>query len=212
MATVKVIAAAIMAIAVVAAAPARAVTQHFNMPDTVNALDPSAEGFLAGATVFPSFRFGDVSGFLPAPFAGDAGIAVDGSSPNGLYIAGASSSLGILTYGQFEADAGNPALVTPNSLADDNFNPPWIITFTSGPDASLDGIGQYIYVFFSSNGLPVGTYFGTAFVDAAGTLEYIDYSANAIPEPATWALVLIGIGGAGLFARRRRAKGVSAPG
>jgi len=47
-------------------------------------------------------------------------------------------------------------------------------------------------------------------VDAAAPITSIGPSAGAVPEPASWALMILGFGGIGAGLRRRRAVGARA--
>jgi hypothetical protein len=66
------------------------------------------------------------------------------------------------------------------------------------------GVDQYVSLTFQEAG--VG-YAGSAHVDGAGYLQSIEYEVTAVPEPASWALMIGGFGlaGAALRSRRRQA-------
>ena len=114
-------------------------------------------------------------------------------------------------------------LTIPGEIDDPNI-PNLVFTYTgapfnasSGPFAPVDFSGlsaRSIYggqgadtfaaitVKNNPNGRPGGT--GTPIYDAG----YI--TVPAVPEPATWAMMITGFGGAGLLLRRRRSIGVAA--
>jgi hypothetical protein len=68
-------------------------------------------------------------------------------------------------------------------------------------DPSEDGVPAYYQLAFVDG---TQQYVGYAFVDAADTLETITY--EAVPEPAAWALLIAGMGLAGAAVRTRRRK------
>jgi hypothetical protein len=68
-----------------------------------------------------------------------------------------------------------------------------------------------IAVNFWSNGDLGGLSYGAGFTDGVDVLDYVgDISVSAVPEPATWAMMTLGVGLAGGSLRRRRQTTVKA--
>jgi hypothetical protein len=70
------------------------------------------------------------------------------------------------------------------------------------------GTGDTFYAFLASNGESItNVYFSAGNPPTAFSLikqVRIDLAAGAVPEPATWAMMLLGFGGIGVAMRRRR--------
>jgi len=63
-----------------------------------------------------------------------------------------------------------------------------------------------VAVNFWSNGDLGGLTYGAGFTDGVDVLDYVGgISASAVPEPATWSMMILGVGFAGGALRRRRA-------
>jgi hypothetical protein len=63
-----------------------------------------------------------------------------------------------------------------------------------------------VAVNFWSNGDLGGLTYGAGFTDGVDVLDYVGgISASAVPEPATWGMMILGVGMAGAALRRRRA-------
>lgn len=72
-------------------------------------------------------------------------------------------------------------------------------------NGKYSALGDYLHMEFAANGVE---YLGYAAFDSSG-LESITY-APAVPEPASWALLLAGVGLTGAAMRRRRRGAVGA--
>jgi len=105
------------------------------------------------------------------------------------------------TFTAFEVDLKDP---TGN-------NPTWTVTFKTDSGASQvfnNFNGGFISAYVDPNG-PAMTITSVEFTTSAsiagtGQTRFGGIQAVGVPEPATWALMLAGFGGAGAMLRRRR--------
>jgi hypothetical protein len=86
------------------------------------------------------------------------------------------------------------------------------VGFNPQPDPPGDGISQ-AFSFRSADAAPTGAAFGPldrgrtdAFVTFSMTIDGAPITFSAAPEPSSWAIMLLGFGGAGAVLRRRRAR------
>ena len=101
------------------------------------------------------------------------------------------------------AEAAKRILMTDGAFGTEIQN--WKLEFDFGEDAKkaendgepVDFSGQ------ASLGADGGTYFIPELPDAAFTLQG-QTGVSAVPEPATWAMLIIGFGAVGMAARRQR--------
>jgi len=177
--------------------------------------------FLAGSLAVPA-------GAATITFNGQSGALVSGSPyfesgfsvakefggalafTNAGYDEGSGATAG-LTVGSTGAHSGSFTIsgTSPFSLTSFYISP---TSFSPTVEIFGDGIDP---VFFSSFGTPgtvslaSGTYsFFTFNVSGVNTpVTFDQFNVAAVPEPATWAMMLIGIGGVG-FAMRRQRKNV----
>jgi len=113
---------------------------------------------------------------------------------------------GALTIG---ADSGNPFVVRLNSLT---------FADTAGPLLNFDSAQPYSWMFVSTTGGVSGfsaaafsvntdgfmnSFEGSFGVSLSGNNLFLQYSPAAVPEPATWMLMMAGLGVLILCARRR---------
>lgn len=134
--------------------------------------------------------------------------------------AGEVADFGAVTEGdtlEFIYDLRSPAKVSTARISS--------IVGNSSPEAGDDGLQQIYSTSYTGGdfGIPVGDYTFVAFEDILGRRDQIrnnDFDYNdfrfafsnltpAIPEPATWAMLIAGFGMVG-FALRRRASGFTA--
>jgi hypothetical protein len=183
------------------------IVEPFNTPITADAYAAAGEVTLAGASA-PQFLYGawaNLPNFGTSGLAPDDGGLINGEIFTGVKTGvelGESSSLGVLSPVQWNnaLKGSDPALTfkaPPNYLPANG-----LLTVTNGGDATLSGGDQYIYLVFITDVGAGAEYFGTAHVNAAGTLETVTYAP--IPEPEAWALMVAGVGLAGAGLRRRR--------
>jgi hypothetical protein len=96
-------------------------------------------------------------------------------------------------------DGGSVNLVASANSSNDN--PGWV---------AGDGYRNFIGAFDTSNTFSKVTFYGDGFGEylvAGGTIRYATLelgSVGGIPEPTTWAMMIIGFGAAGSVIRRRR--------
>jgi hypothetical protein len=81
----------------------------------------------------------------------------------------------------------------------------------SGPNAVLQGVWTQITVSFNSNGPGSTARFAIEYLGDADSSDYIGIDTlsvttgvSAVPEPSTWAMMILGFAGLGFMAYRRR--------
>jgi hypothetical protein len=129
-----------------------------------------------------------------------AAIPLTVTGPGGLSVADlitAEVASGSVAAGQTATFAG----VTGTHSADTTFTGAALLAFESDPVVNLSytanaGAGTY-----AGTGLPGVAFTGSA--SAGGTFELI-YNYAAVPEPGTWALLMLGVGAIGVAMRRRK--------
>ena len=83
---------------------------------------------------------------------------------------------------------------------------PHVVTFFDADgshEVTVDGVGSAFYIGFVGNGITTATL--AAGNDLLG-LDDISFTSTDVPEPATWAMMIGGIGTAGAALRRRARK------
>ena len=188
--------------AMTAAADANALTYVLNLPLTSDAASTPIT-LMGGGT--PQNLFGS---FANLPGADTTSAQASGLISNGdLNTVPNKADVGLvlgytiggspLTASQWLTDYEHKTLSIGNG------NP--VADILAGPDATgpTAGVDHYSYLIFDSSAYPnVDYFFGVAHFDAAGTLETIDVSYLAVPEPASWILLIAGAGLAGGALRR----------
>jgi hypothetical protein len=82
------------------------------------------------------------------------------------------------------------------------------LLFTVGSDTPVRG--EYPLINFYNNGtndvvLFTGLVNGTEYYAQSGSLNITEASSGAVPEPASWAMMILGVGAVGYAMRRRKA-------
>ena len=156
--------------------------------------------------------------------SGDQGLTAAGPHPSELVILDFAGYVpGSITNGGYATVSAFVELVTPGIIlapgVTDNPTVENLVFRYIGPDYQVSG-GPYTITNFSGIGadsiysrLVLGAFSAVAVKNVgpppggAGTTAYNTGSANVpgpgVPEPASWALMLIGLGGIGWVARRR---------
>lgn len=134
----------------------------------------------------------DTTGWAPTSGAGTPITLAGAASPQYRYTSFSLNPLN-LTYdivGQSGATIAYPGSSTYQSVLG--------TAFTTGIGFSVLA-GDY-GLLFTANGV---NYSGTATVTATGTISRIVYDVLPVPEPATWAMMLVGFAAIGVSVRRR---------
>ena len=141
-------------------------------------LSPSGDIFSPAAVT-------TLGGAAVSAFGGFAGFSVTPSTDF------PDRGSGILTYGPSTQFASFPTATTIPYSNGDNY---------LGLRATQNGQDYFGYAFFTNTILN-----SFAFETAANTAISINTSTSAVPEPASWAMMILGMGAVG-FAMRRRSK------
>lgn len=166
----------------------------------------------------------DFSGGLPSTFSG-TGTLVTGSS-SGNYAAPALSSSTVDTGQYLAVEAGQSETFTPTSpIGDlsiylgslDSYNGLSIVaatalgsaTYTGAQIAALTGASDSGDQSSGSSNGRLTLMFGSpvssvTFTSSQNTFEIASVATSGVPEPASWAMMLLGVGSAGAVMRRRR--------
>lgn len=149
-------------------------------------------------------------------FSGGAYLATNGATNGGPYTDGAvllnengatsaALSLGTLTAGQRYTLSFN---VYGDNRPAPNFDPNWTITVNGNTTSGYDHApgtfnGQLVQFDFVATGNDTFTFTQTSAQQASPIFDDFSISA-AVPEPSTWAMIILGFAGIGFLARRRR--------
>jgi len=141
-----------------------------------------------------------------------------GYDNNGYYVVGGTTSSGVASFAQF---LGTQALSSISVYIGsiDSYNQVQLLgqtgnvidtfsgTTINGAQTTFPGSASLRATFTGNAGT---TYYGIRFSNPTGqgSFEFDNLAfTNAVPEPATWAMMLVGFGMVGAAARRRRAAG-----
>jgi hypothetical protein len=189
------------------------------------ALTASATGFVEGGTDFDGFHFDQFSVFLSPATPTDLPITVaQGDTINttvtfdGLVTIPVSEVRTDLV--QFLSGDGFPATGTQVDGTYKFFNGSDLVNTFGFESTTSGGLASFAAVFPPSNGAFTFDSFTDDFVvttlSAPATIDHSSFTYSlvsnlpAVPEPATWSLMLVGFGGLGALLRRRRAEAVAA--
>ncbi|WP_419807938.1 choice-of-anchor C family protein [Sphingomonas sp.] len=142
---------------------------------------------------------------------GSRSIDLNGNGQGGIQqtfstIAGRSYTVGFSLAGNPD---GAPATKTVSTIASDG-GASQIYTFdSSGSTRSNMGWLPYTYSFLASGGSTTLSFASGDTGSYGAALDSVSVSLSAVPEPATWALMILGFGLTGGAMRRRRATSVA---
>jgi hypothetical protein len=158
--------------------------------------------FAGGPTNF----FDPANGFVPAGDLNAAGLPVT---------IGAGTEFGFLDAANHDtADFTDTQLIVGDIVAPDQSAADWIMTFTALTPGAFNGFSLVSDGF--TPGLTYGLVGDTITINWAGTgtgdhnFSAIFSFVSGVPEPGTWAMMLLGFGGIGFVMRRDRRRTLAA--
>ncbi|MGH7022851.1 MAG: DUF642 domain-containing protein [Caulobacteraceae bacterium] len=149
-----------------------------------------------------------IGGFWQPPMPGQGSVDLDGTQPGGIFQTLATLPDGTYTL-QFDL-SGNPVAGNPLKTVDVSVgnisNEAFTYLTGSNSKSSMDYVLER--VFFTVTG-GAGTTLTFDSADLAGSaygpvIGNVGVFSGVIPEPATWGLMILGLGGLGAVARARR--------
>ncbi len=204
--------ASVAALALSAPASAAVIT---SLPGGVSQFMPLTQSFTAGPVAFGAITYSSTNSGSVVGYNNGYGFATNGSWSGGLGMAGVNTDLGTMTFAFASAVSG--------VLADINWAPgysrsqPVTMSIFNSSNVLLE---TFQLATGSTNSVAPG-YWG--FQRGQGDIAYMtmtngyvgarDFSilaGGAVPEPATWALMISGFGMAGVALRRRKTVAVTA--
>ena len=188
---IKAVTAAAMATTIVAAAPAHAVTTVYTSEAAFRAAITGATDYAfpfdGTASSMPSYTLG------PVTFGGIVERFDDGVFGAGVpYLAGLFGALSV------SSTASAVGLFLGSYYSEQTISYGFgeatgTLDLSGPPDSTFIG-------FVSTTGTVAGTFNGRSEVD---TIRFVTGNAGAVPEPASWALMILGFGAVGGVMRRR---------
>jgi hypothetical protein len=182
------------------AGAAHAVIPTYPAPGVVN---PTSYNFVAASTGAITAYFAGSSASLTS----EIGLSVNGGAVGTFCLLSSATALGT-------------ACNLGNATIGDSLN--FVLKVSNGDfwnsktALNTDGVNHIYSVGYSDGdfGIPNGRYIGFEDLRGGGDLDYNDHqfvvTNAAVPEPASWAMLLTGFGLVGFAARRRRMTAVAA--
>ena len=134
-------------------------------------------------------------GALPAPYSDNGGLHITDTSTMASITAQWAGVLNGTPVGSLGLTGSQCDPVNSGCNAHDN----WLFT-TAIP------LGNGVYSFFTGTNCCVDTMGAPVIVTITGITTQPPGIGNGIPEPSTWAMMLMGFGAAGFALRRRKSK------
>ncbi len=157
---------------------------------------------LVSPATYPSLAPNGTNAAAYPSLIGKQAVDLDGSTGSGFTPAGVLQSVDTLALGNYEVSfylAGNlrgaPGQTTTVAIGSD------IITLNPNPIPNNQGYTLYNLFFGGASGNLIFSDTGTA--DQQGTLLAM-VNVSAVPEPSTWAMMILGFFGIGILAYRRK--------
>jgi len=141
---------------------------------------------------------------LTTPAQGQARIEPVNSSLNSLNIAATDG--GTFDFIEFNLFNGGTTPVTVTGI--DQSGTAFSFTFGDDPGENLNGENFFVAMTDAAQSIRSISFTGSAFTDIRQIRVGPNAAISAVPEPATWAMMLLGFGGIGVSLRRRRNRGV----